>query len=204
MKRLTMRSSSEWYEMTARRPSGTQRVDRPTERHGQCLELAVDRDSECLEDARGGMNAAAPARRSGRRARDYFRELRTGRDRLTLTLLDDGAGYPASVRFFAISTEKVTQLLFVEIGDQLARRSAARGVEAHVERPFSTKAEGALGVGELVGAQAEVEQDAVCRCEALLGGDVGQFLEVRLTQRHSIAELGESIARSGDGRPIGI
>jgi hypothetical protein len=170
--------------------AGAQRVDSATERHRQRLELTVDRDSERLEDARGGMNAAAPARRSGRRTRDYFRELRTSRDRFTLTLLDDGAGYPASVRFFAISTEKVTQLLFVEIGDQLARRSAAGGVEAHVERPISTKAECALWVGELVRAQAEVEQDAVCRGEAFVSGDVREFLEVRLAQRDSIAEIG--------------
>ena len=113
------------------------------------------------------MNAAAPARRSGRRARDYFRKLRPSRDRLTTALLNDGAGYPASVWFFAISTEKVTQLLFVEVGDELARRSAARGIEAHVERPFGSKAEGALGIGELVGAQTEVEQDSVGRGEAL-------------------------------------
>ena len=70
MKRLTMRSSSEWYEMTARRPSARERVDRTCQRNRQRLELAVDRDSECLEDTRGGMDAPAPARRSGRRARN--------------------------------------------------------------------------------------------------------------------------------------
>jgi hypothetical protein len=130
--------------------TGTERVDRSTQRHRQRLQLAVDRNPKCLEDARRRVDAAAPARRSGRRARDYFCELCAGRYRFEPTLLDDGAGYPASVRFLAESTEKVTQLLFVEIGDQLARRSAAQGIEAHVERPFGSKAEGALGVGELV------------------------------------------------------
>src|SRR3954468_14180602 len=98
--------------------------------------------------------------------------------------------------FLSEPTKQVTQLLFVKVGDERARRNAAGGVEAHVERPLSTKAERALGIGELIGAQAEVEQDAVCRREAFVGGDRGELLEIGLAQRHALAELGKALARS--------
>src|SRR3954468_14527143 len=106
--------------------------------------------------------------------------------------------------FLSEPTKQVTQLLFVKVGDERARRNAAGGVEAHVERPFSTKAERTLGIGELVRAQAEVEQNAVCRREAFIARDRGELLEIRLTQRHAPTELGKALARSGDGRLIGI
>ena len=144
---------------------------------------------------RGGAGAA--------RATD-FRQLRAGRDRFGAPLFDDGAGDPASMRFLSEPTKEVTQLLFVKFSDERARRNAAGGIEAHVERALSTEAECALGIGELVGAQAEVEQDAVGGCKAFLVGDGRQLLEIRLTQRHALAELGEAFARSGDGRLIGI
>ena len=119
-------------------------------------------------------------------------------------MLDDGAGDPASMWFLAESTEKVTQLLFVQLGDERARRTAARGVEAHVERPLGAKAEGALVVGELIRAQAQVEEDPVGGREASSAATRRQLFEVRLSQRHALAELGKSLARSGDGRLIGI
>ena len=70
MKRLTMRSSSEWYDSTASRPSVASVSTRTSQRNGERLELAVDGDPKCLEDTRGRVHAAAPARRRGRRARD--------------------------------------------------------------------------------------------------------------------------------------
>ena len=187
--------------------AGPQQCRPPPPAPRQRLELAVD--VRCAVPGRRALpdERAGGRERSGRGTRDYCRQLRT---RSSIGVLADARSTMARAIRRALgsspySTEKVAQLAFRRA---LATSSLAGvprdGVEAHVERAVGTEAEGALRVGELVGAQPEVEQDAVGRAEAGSAATFVQFFEVGLAQRDSIAELGQSIARSGDGRPIGI
>ena len=63
-------------------PAHAQDLDRGLEGQRERLELAIDRDAECLEDARGGMDAPPPARRDGGGGGDHVGQLHAGFDRL--------------------------------------------------------------------------------------------------------------------------
>ncbi len=66
MKRLAMRSSSEWKLMTTRRPPRPQRLDRLRQRALELAELVVDVDAQRLEGARRRVPAGlAPGHRGG-------------------------------------------------------------------------------------------------------------------------------------------
>jgi hypothetical protein len=92
----------------------------------------------------------------------------------------------------------------VQVAQQLRGRAPTPRIEAQVERPRRTEAEAALVVGQLEGAQPEVEEDAVDRAEAGRGGDLVDPLEVRLPERRPLAESLEAVLAPGDGRLIGI
>ena len=94
--------------------------------------------------------------------------------------------------------------LGVECREQLRRRDAAARVESHVERAAGAEPEAALRVRELVAGQAEVEQEPVDGRETRRRRDGPQLAEVRLAKNQPIAESGEALSDSGDGRPVGI
>ena len=82
--------------------------------------------------------------------------------------LDDAAGDPAAESLFAVVVNDVGEVLLAEPCEQPPRRFAVVGVEPQVELAVGLIAEAAVGVGQLVARQAEVEQDAVDapRCRA--------------------------------------
>jgi hypothetical protein len=59
-------------------------------------------------------------------------------------------------------------------------------------------------VGELIRGETQIEQHAVGRHESLVARHDRKLLEVGLAQRHPVAEIGEPMCGSGDGRPVGI
>ena len=65
-KRLTIRSSSEWNEITARRPCGRSISSAGGKRALELAELVVDLDPQRLEDALGGMPLAEAGGRRDR------------------------------------------------------------------------------------------------------------------------------------------
>ena len=82
----------------------------------------------------------------------------------------------------AVAAEEFGQRRFVE-----RATSSLAGTPRDVSKrmssgPVGSEAERALVVGELVGRQAEVEQDPVGVVEAVLTGDRADVLEVRLTR----------------------
>ena len=89
--RLTIRSSSEWNEITARRPPGRSICERGRERCLERAELVVDGDAESLEDALGRM-ALTETRRCRDRRLDRVDELARARERALGAPADDGAG----------------------------------------------------------------------------------------------------------------
>ena len=172
-----------------------QHVDGRLKRYRQSLEFAVDRDAQRLEDARRRVDATAAARRRGRGARPRCRRAAC-RSRLAPCVVRStiaramrrACGSSPYWRNRSVSCCSSSSAI------SCAGRNAARGVEAHVERTLGAKAERALVVGQLVRAEAEVEQHPIGRNEARFGRRVGEVLEVRLAERHSVAIPRQSFA----------
>ena len=99
---------------------------------------------------------------------------------------------------------RASPVALAEFVDDLPCRLTARGVEAHVQRAGRPEAESALAVGELIGREPEVEQDAIGLLETSLLRDFAKLFEVGLAQRGAGAELGQPLTCPGDGRPIGV
>ena len=119
-------------------------------------------------------------------------------------LRNDGAGDASREGLLAVRPQDARQVALVEVTEEVGRRAAAAGVETQVERPAGAEAEAAVVVGQLEGAQAEVEEDAIDGSEAGRRGDLVELLEVRLPQRRPLAERRQADLASGDGRLIGI
>src|SRR5215204_7546193 len=113
------------------------------------------------------MDAAATARWCGRGLGHDARELRARFDGLARPCADDRTRDPPRVGLFAVLSEQSCERLFVELVHELARRLAARRVEAHIQRALRAEAERPVLVGKLVGAQAEVEEHSISWNESL-------------------------------------
>ena len=106
-----MRSSSEWNEITARRPPGAQHAIGLVEAARQRLELVVDDDAQRLEDAARRI-AGAEARRRGDVGLDDLDELAGRLDAARAHgARDDAAGDVLGVALLAVAAEDVGQLV---------------------------------------------------------------------------------------------
>ena len=106
---LTVRSSSEWNEIAARRPPGPQHPIGLFEAAGQRLELVVDLDAQRLEDAARRVAGGEPGRRRDR-ALDHVDELPGGLEGLQGALALDAARDVARVALLAVAAEDVGEL----------------------------------------------------------------------------------------------
>jgi hypothetical protein len=125
-------------------------------------------------------------------------------DRRSLALRDDGPGDAPRKGLLTIRPQDARKFALVEITEEVRGRATATGVEAQVERPAGAEAEAPVVIGELEGAQSEVEEDAVDGLEAGGRGDLVELFEVRLSKRYPLAERRQADLASGDGRLIGI
>ena len=181
MKRLTMRSSSEWKLITASRPPGFRRAyaaSRPVSRSAssRLMKMRIAwklrvagwifwsprGTTEAISSASCAVRViGCSARRATMRARD-----------------------PARHALLAVGPQHVGDLALVGARQPLRRALAAVRIHAHVERAVLAEAEAALGDVELRRGHAEVEQHAV--------EPVGGRIPVR--------ELGEAAAADRDAR----
>ncbi len=154
-------------------------VKGPAKRSFELFEFAVDGDPQGLKDARGRMTVPRESRATRRwslprRGRgDRVTQIAGRPDRLPGSPFDEPPRHAPGLRLFPIALEDVGQFLFAQAHDQLGGRFPLGCVESQVERPVRGKAEAPGVVGQLVGRQPEVEQNAV---------DRGDF-EVRQDQR---------------------
>src|SRR5690606_1436433 len=119
----------------------------------ELLELAVHRDAQRLERARGRVDAADPHRADG--ADDRASEIERGRE---LTLGERALHAPRDAPralLVAVVEDDVGQLLVREPLDELERGLAGRAIHAHVDRTLAAEAHPARGVVDLRRADAE-------------------------------------------------
>ena len=195
---LTIRSSSEWNEITTIRPPGRRTRMAAASACSRLRELVIDRDAESLEDARRGVDAARPPRlHAGDEAAEFVRCLERRLD----TATDDRSRDARRLRLFAVLGEDASKVLFSPAVHEVGRRLAKIRIGTHVERSSGTEAEAPLLVGELDGREAEVEEDSVDRSETVLAGQLVENSEVSSSEDRAIAEARE-LSR-GDARAAG-
>lgn len=138
----------------------------------ELIELAIDRDAQGLERARGGMRVT-------RLAADGFfddaGEFERCRYRGSFAGSNNELSDAARLALFAEGKEQVCQLFLFEIVDEIGGAFAGLA-HAHVERPFAHEGETALAFIELHGADADIEHDAV-------NGRVGRGKRVEFRKR---------------------
>ncbi len=179
-------------------PAVAQDLDGLLQGGGQGAQLVVDGDAQGLEGAGGRVDAAAgaadgPGHHGG--------QLRRRGDRAGG---DDGAGDAPAGRLLAEPPDDVGEVCFAVGVDYFVGGEGLAVVEAHVQGRLHLEAEAALLVGELVGGQAQVEQDAVDGHEVRLLADGRQVAEVGLDEQGRVGEGLESGAGGLQGGGVGV
>jgi hypothetical protein len=151
------------------------------DKHFEMLELPIDRDPQRLKNARGGMapRHVCPPARGRPRFRSApgngFGQIAACANRLSRAPFHDLAGDPATVRFFPIALEDFCELRFVETRDEPCGRFSLPCVKSQIERSLRAKTESAGGIGQLIGRQPQVEQNAIHGRDAAVGQNLSQI-----------------------------
>jgi hypothetical protein len=152
---------------------------RPGQKLLKVFEFAIDGNPQSLKDPRGRVNfvtSLRPARQGLRDGRDEIGGCPIGN---LGPPCDDGTGDRSAGALFRVSLKQVSQLGFAERRKKF-RGGGSRGrIKSHVEQAATLDAtlnpEPARCVGQLVGRQAEIEQDAVDPADFERIEDVGHF-----------------------------
>ena len=158
----------------------------------EVLELAIHRDAQRLEDARRGIAAATALLLH---AEHKTAEIVRGEERLAGAAAHDGGRDATGLGLLAVLGEDATHLALVPGVHDVCRRDAKVWVGAHVQRAFRAEAEASLRVGELDRREAEIEEDAVERIEAVLAGHDVANREVAPNEYGSVSEPGKDRPR---------
>jgi hypothetical protein len=138
--------------------AGRQPRERRVERGLQFGELAIDVNAQRLEHAGGRMLVALLAAGD---ARDHLGELGRALERPHATILHDGARDARRQALFAVLAKDSDELGQRRAVDDIGGALPRTRRHAHVERTVLQETEAALGVIELRGGDAQIEQDAV-------------------------------------------
>jgi hypothetical protein len=146
--------------------AGLHPVDqRPGQKLLKVFEFVIDGNPQSLKDSRRRVNFVTsfwPARQGLRNGRD---EIGGGPIGNLSPPCDDRPGDRSTGALFSVSLKQVSQLGFAERRKKFRGGCSRGGIKSHVEQAAALKAtlnpEPARGVGQLVGRQAEIEQDAV-------------------------------------------
>ena len=142
----------------------------------------------------GWIGRRVPGRGRGTAAATMAGQPIRGVDGRDLALLHDGARDPAGVGLLAVAPDEPGQGVLVQGRHEFAGGDAGGRVETHVQGSFGAEAEAPLPFGQLVRAQAQVQQHAVDLAEARVAGDITEAPEIGMTERESIAVSGEPLA----------
>ena len=159
MKRLTMRSSSEWNDTTTSRPPGASSSARLRQRALDLAEFVVHPDAQRLEAARRRIDAGAVRRQH---AADDGGEPAGRGDRRLGARGHDGARDAARRALLAEFEQQIGQLAFRQRIDQIGGGRAA-AAHAHVQRAVGAEREAARRVIELERRDAEIQHHAIQR-----------------------------------------
>ncbi len=155
------------------------RIERPFE----VFQLVVDGDPQGLKRPRCRVMSAPPGR-CGDDPRTEFGQLPRSANRRRAAPFDDLTGDPSGERFFTVPPQQLHQVRFLETFQPLPGRCALLGVEPQIERCIGCETEAAGRVGQLVGAETEIEQDAVDGLDTQIGQDGIQFGVAGLPQQN--------------------
>ena len=117
MKRLTMRSSSEWKVTTASRPPGFSARSAANSALGQFAELVVDEDAQRLEDA--GRRMDLVLRLAADMRLDGVGEVERALERPVVAALLDHAGDAAGMPLLAEEAEDAREVARLEAVDDV-------------------------------------------------------------------------------------
>lgn len=163
--------------------------DRPLQ-HG---ELAVDLDAQGLEGAFGRVAAGALGGLRQRVA-DQLDQACAGGERLLLPLAHHRGHNPLGLLLLAVGAQDADEVAGRVGVEDLGGADAGRLVHAHVERGVLGVGEAAVGLVELHGGDAQVEQDALHARGAEPVEHVGEFVVDGVDQGGALTEGGESLA----------
>jgi hypothetical protein len=185
-------------------PTGAQDADRRRQPGSQGLEFVVDGYPEGLEDAGGRVDATSGAWRPRRRPLGQQGQALRRVDGSRAPAFDHGAGDPAGMGLFAVATEEIREGVLIEPRQERRRRLAASGVEAHVQATPGPKAKASVCIGQLVRAEAKVEDDPVDGPEACRWRGFGEIPEIRLPEDEPVAVPGEPFPNARKRGRIGV
>jgi hypothetical protein len=156
-------------------PLGQGACEKPLE----VLEFVVDGNSQRLEDACGRVNFVT-AFRARLRSGDGVHQLGCCPFAVLGSPRHDRTGDRSACSLFAEALENVGQLRFAERGQEIRGGWPLGQVKPHIERPAAflnsaLNAEAARRVGQLVGRESEVQQDAIDPADSEGIEDLGQF-----------------------------
>ena len=186
-KRLTVRSSSEWNEMTASRPPGRRIRDaaaRPRSRFAISPFTAM----------RSAWNTLV-AGSIDRRRRSFTPATKRPNDR---------GRHAPRLRLFAVLGEHAAEVALAPAVHDVGRRVAKVRVGTHIQRASRAKAEAALLVGELDGREPEIQKDAVDRNEVVRAGHDVAGREVSSNEARPIPEARELGGGGGETRGVDV
>jgi hypothetical protein len=147
----------------------------------ELFQFVVDGDAQGLKHLGGWVptrwrSHSANGRPGGRVISDNGAgEVESRVNRSVLTPCDDVAGHPPTVRLFAVMLEEFDKLLFAQSCEKCRGGFSLSDIEPQIERPVGCKAESARMVGQLIGRQPEVEQNAIGRRDSQTGQDGGEL-----------------------------
>ena len=152
-----------------------------SQRGFELFELVIDRDPQGLKDARGGMTFPRQLRPACHRllaraaSRHCLGQVAGSPNRLSRSPFDEIPGHPAGFGFFSELLEDVAEFLFAKAHDQVGGRFALSRVEPQIERAVGREAEAPGAIGQLVGRQPQVEQNAIDRGDVDVRQDPGEI-----------------------------
>jgi len=147
----------------------------------ELFQLVIDGNPQRLKDARCWMAAgrmrSAPLRQfPGRsQAGDRVGEIPPRANRLMPAPFDDVPGDPTTVRLFAVAREDFSKFRFTQTRDQFCRRFSLSRVKPQIEGTVRRKAETSRRIGQLVGRQPQVEQNAIDSRDVAAGQNLREF-----------------------------
>lgn len=127
----------------------------------QMIELLIDGNSQCLKDSCGRVDFGMVTAGGSDRLRDGVDKIGRSPYGTSKTAFDNCPGDGAVGALFAIAEEDFCKLRFAKRCQEVRGGASLCRIKPHVERPRRLKAEAPSNVGQLVGRQSQIEQDAI-------------------------------------------
>ena len=190
--------------MTARRPPGRSAASAPASPAPSTSSSRLTAMRSAWKVRVGGWIRPASAPRAGDAAATTAARSAARHQATLRTRRQDRFRDATCMAFLTKRREDAGELSVRRAVDEVERGEAWFFIEPHVRRRIGREAEAPRRIGQLVAAEAQVEEDAVERDESLLARDVVEGCEVGLAQDGTLAVLRQHALRLRDGRPIGV